>query len=96
MRYTELVEGVQKQVREPLSYYMLDTILRACFIVMIRALEKGEMVDVPGFGYFDIDTTSTRTITNNLAGQTKYQLLGRKKVHFHPSPSWMEELNEEV
>lgn len=96
MRYTELVEGVQRHVREPLSYYLLDTILRACFIVMIRALEEGDMVDVPGFGYFDIDTTSTQTIISKLGGQTKYQMLGRKRVHFHPSPSWMEELNEGV
>ena len=96
MKYTELVERVQRRVREPLPYSTLDTILRACFIVMICALEEGEAVYVPGFGYFEINTTSAQTIIGDLDSRTQYQIIGRKKVHFQPSPSWVDELNGKV
>ena len=95
MRYSDLVKAVQRQARERLSYDMLDMILRACFIVIIRALEEGEEVYVPGFGHFEIGTASARTVVSNLDGPTRYQVPGRKRVSFHPSPSWLDELNGE-
>lgn len=95
MRYTDLVKAVQKQVRLQLSYATLDIILRACFAVMAKALERGEVVYVPGFGRFEIDITKSRAIASNLGGQARYQVPERKRVRFVPSATWVDEINGE-
>ena len=95
MHYSELVKSVQKQVKNRFSYDILDLILRATFAVIIRALEEGDEVYVPGFGHFEIGTAGARTVISNLDGQTRYQVPGRKRVRFHPSPTGVEELNGE-
>jgi len=95
MRYTDLVKAVQSHIRAQFSYYALDMVLRACFIVMIKALEEGEEVCVPGFGHFEIGTASTRTVIGSLGDPTNYRIPGRKRVLFYPSPTWVEELNGE-
>lgn len=95
MRYADLVRAVQKQIKNRISYATLDIILRACFAVMARALERGEAVSVPGFGRFEISTAGSRAVISNLAGQTPYQVSERRRIRFVPSPSWVDELNRE-
>lgn len=95
MRYADLVKAVQKHIKLRLSYDTLDVILRACFAVMAKALERGEAVYVPGFGRFEIDITKSRAVASNLDGQVRYQVPERKRVRFVPSTTWVDELNGE-
>ncbi len=95
MRYTDLVKSIQRQVRNRLSYHILDTILRACFAVIARTLEQGEPVYIPEFGRFEMTTANSRTVVSNLEGKTRYQVPERKHVRFVPSATWIQQLNGE-
>lgn len=95
MRYSELVKSVQSQVRNRLSYHILDTILRACFVVIARTLEQGEPVHIPEFGRFKIVTARSRMVVSNLEGETRYEVPERRRVRFVPSATWEDELNGE-
>ncbi len=95
MRYTDLVKSVQGQVRNRLSYHILDMILRACFTVIARTLEQGEPVYIPEFGRFEITTARSRMVISNLEGKTRYEVPERKRVRFIPSTTWVDELNDE-
>jgi nucleoid DNA-binding protein len=95
MRYIDLVKAVRVRVRNSLSQSVLDTTLRACFIVIARTLEQGEKVYIPEFGRFEIAHASSRVIVSNLDGQTRHQVPERRRVRFIPSAAWTERLNEE-
>lgn len=91
----ELVKAVQRQARSQLSCHILDTILRACFAVIVKTLEQGEPVSIPEFGRFEVTTASARMVVSNLEGNTCYQVPERKRVRFIPSAAWVDELNRE-
>lgn len=95
MRYMELVKIVQRQVGKRLSYHILDTILRTCFVVIARTLEQGEPVYIPDFGRFEMITTRSRMVVSNLGGKTCYQVPEEKRVRFVPSTTWVRQLNGE-
>ena len=72
--------------------YMVTNLLKTLFEHMISTLEKGERIEIRGFGGFSIRHMSARKARNPKTGEA-IQVLPRSMVHFKSGLEMRERVN---
>jgi DNA-binding protein HU-beta len=82
LKYKELVEKLAEE--QGLKKTQAKAILDFCLSEVKACVEKGETVDIPGFGKLKVAERSARTGRNPATGET-IEIPASKKIKFAPA-----------
>lgn len=92
MKKSELIEKLTGKM-EYLTKKQVETIVDMVFEKITEALQKGEKIELRGFGNFRVKLRNARIARNPKTGQ-KVEVPPQKSIHFKMSKALREALNK--
>jgi integration host factor subunit beta len=91
MTKSELIAEISAKLPE-MEFKDIELAISSMLTHMTNALEKGERIEVRGFGSFDLHHHSPRLSRNPRTGES-LRLIAKKVVHFKPGKQMRDRVN---
>ncbi len=92
MKRSELIEKLTEKI-EYLTKKQVETIVDMVFERMSETLQKGEKIELRGFGKFKVKVRNARIARNPKTGE-KVEVPPQKSIHFKMSKALKDALNK--
>ncbi len=92
MKRSELIEKLTEKI-EYLTKKQVETIVDMVFERMSETLQKGEKIELRGFGNFKVKARNARIARNPKTGE-KVEVPPQKSIHFKMSKALKDALNK--
>lgn len=91
MTRSELISRIAKRL-EGYTLKQTQIIVESFFDAIVEALQRGEKIELRGFGSFKVKTRGPRQARNPKTGET-VDVPSKRVIHFKPSKELLAQLN---